>query len=293
MNNKEVLKELEILDKIIKEREDRMESCYKSLEEDILKFYPHEHSNSVDIPIILARILTIYDLEDEQKNPCQLYLEWMIEHFIGKKIWQNMEDVDYIYKTLKENNNTIDNKEGHGHGDSYCFYIPHKDKKIFSLEGQSHKCIVIFDNDDDFPFFHIREYWDSFPDLGSEERSWMLDDWQEENNIKKILIKGRYLLDNFSDNFPENKYVERPDLNWHKDNNFDLKYGDCRDAGYVISLDCCDNKRADRPWRDYSLLKVAFFDIMMQSKYLKEKYEESNKPKEENPMAKPEVMGGK
>jgi len=67
-----------------------------------------------------------------------------------------------------------------------------------------------------------------------------------------------WLGDSYSDCVLNNQYPRRPDLQYFKYKNFEPRYGDCRDRGYVLSTERGRYKSSDRALSYYLEIKRAF-----------------------------------
>ena len=119
------------------------------------KHFPNEKHN-LEAPEVLAACLEMFDIGDT-KDAGQLYLEWLVEHYVGRKVAANLNDVKTIVEALKVKGFIGDN--AYHSGSKRLFYIPHPDKLIFCAEAPGRQFIYILTTDTFHPKFHIRQYY--------------------------------------------------------------------------------------------------------------------------------------
>jgi len=218
------------------------------------KHFPIEDSN-LNAPQVLAACVELFDLEDS-KDAGQLYLEWLVEHYVGRKVAANMDDIKMVVEALKAAGFTEDSPYHHNDGDNKLFYIPHEEKLIFCTESQNTRYIfILFANRLD-----VRRYYDEYV-FDCEK-----DDWKRkeekvytEKGIREAISQASWLTDCWSDCVPGSKYPQRPSLRYFKHRDFDPRYNDCRDIGYVLSYENLMSPRADGAIFYYPDVKTAFF----------------------------------
>ncbi len=214
---------------------------------------------NLNAPIALASCIELFDIEDS-KDAGQLYLEWVVEHFVGRKVAANIDDVKKIVETLKEKGFTEDNPHDFNDMDNTLFYIPHETKLIFCVTSQNTRYIYILDGHK----FHIRWYYAEY-NFDGEEGNWRRDDDEanyKKHGIREAIASAAWLNEEWSDCLPDNPYPRRLSLQALKDCDFKPCYGDCRDSSYVLSYDnFMDNPRVDRALFFYSEIKTAFLDL--------------------------------
>ena len=115
-------------------------------------------------------------------------------------------------------------------GDYDYFYIPSNTLKIIVYPSNFN--ILFLWNDSGF---HLRQFWNKWGETQEDEGEDPAD---------------------YSDHFPGNESVTRPDLEWYKKKRFVLQYGDCRDVGYIGSYKRLSG-RVDRAIAQHTLLKIA------------------------------------
>lgn len=223
------------------------------------KHFPNEKHN-LEAPEVLAACLEMFDLTDP-KDAGQLYLEWLVDHYVGRKVAANLDDVRTIAETLKARGFTEDNVYDYNDLDNRLFYIPHIDKLIFCIETQNHRFIYILTTDTFHPKFHIRRYYDEYD---FESKDW----WQEKEEmaylkggIGKAIANASGLNETWSDYIPGNQFSQRPSLLYFEERGFNPKYSDCRDNGYVLSYEDLISPRADRALFFYPEVKSAFLQL--------------------------------
>lgn len=208
------------------------------------------------IPQILAGALEI------DRCP-SLALEWTMDHFWGRRVVNALPRLELIHAKLVELGITEEKANEFNDGENTVFYIPapvkeepvhdgHDDpleepsepfdrsKRIVVSTSQNlhfiavwspplvTECMSVYD-------FHLRRWW----------QGWSVEDeWDEETDLEykdggivHAIQHADWLTQYYHDCYPENKYPDRYSLQWYKDHNFEMEYGDCRDGGYVGSLE--------------------------------------------------------
>lgn len=207
------------------------------------KQFFHAQSRNLESPRALAAVLAAFDLEDERNQTKQLYVEWTIEHFVGDKVRKLLPDINNLYDILVARNFSSE-KEGFDFNDldNGAYYIPNKRKKLIVLTSQNFDFLIIVPNkkkeyeDLDFPNeeIHIRRLYRNYRKPEDEY------DKEEEAKYKKggmlyAIKMAEGLHHDYSDNVLKNPYVQRPNLAFFKKNKYEVRYGDFRDCGYILS----------------------------------------------------------
>ena len=237
------------------------------------KHFPVGKAN-LDAPEMIAMAIDHFKLGDEPKNGCPLYLEWTAEAFVGQKLLENLGDILTVHDILVKHGCTDAERKQYewNDGDNNLFYIPTGDetKKVWCATGQTMRYMFIMDWNPELGVtqIHVRRYWDPIPEpcdkWGREERE------EREEYLEKgfpLAVKNAdWLREHFSDNLLDNRYIDRPDLQWWKEHKYDPQYGDCRDDGYVMSMRVAsigfgERARVDRAIYFMSDIKIAFFEI--------------------------------
>lgn len=240
-------------DKTEQERQEKLATACKEATAVFRKHFPGDNGN-LDAPIVLAACVELFDL-DNHKDAGQLYLEWLVEHYVGRKVAANLDDVKMIVEALKTNSYTQDSPYVFNDCDNQLFYIPHE-KLIFCIESQNTRYIYILHNNK----LHIRRYYDEY-DFDGEKDEWAHreEEAYKKKGIHEAIANAGWLTEQWSDCVSDNDYPERPSLQYFKDCDFNPQYGDCRDIGYVLSYEDLMSPRADRALFNYIDVKMAFF----------------------------------
>lgn len=239
-----------------RKQEEAVASASKEATAVFKKHFPDD-GNDLDAPRVLAACLELFDLEDP-KDAGQLYLEWLIEHYVGRKVAANIDDIKVIVEALKAKGFTEDNPYDYNDCDNRLFYIPHEEKLIFCVETQNTRYIYILDGRK----FHVRRYYDEY-DFDGKKDKWELREVAVYNRkgIRHAISNAFWLSEQWSDCVDGNQYIVRPSLQYFKNCDFNLRYNDCRDAGYVLSFENLFNPRADGAAYHYTEIKSAFFQL--------------------------------
>jgi hypothetical protein len=221
------------------------------------KHYPNEQGN-LNAPVALAACVELFDLEDP-KDAGQLYLEWLVEHYIGRKVAKNIDDIKLVVEALKTAGFTEDNPYDYNDSDNRLFYIPHKEYLIFCAESQNTRYIYILSGNR----LHIRRYYDEY-DFDGEKDKWEKEEeeFYTKKGIRAAIANSFWLNTQWSDCIAtDNHYPHRPSLQHFKDCDFDPRYKDCRDIGYVLTYENLMGSRVDRAIFHYMEIKHAFFQL--------------------------------
>lgn len=247
-------------DRKVQRREQRIKAAEEAAVSAISEYFPEGKSN-LDAPQILAACIELFDLGDK-KDAGQLYLEWAVEHFVGRKVQANLEDIKAVYEALKAGGYTEKDYYEFNDMDNRLFYIPHRSKMIFCAESQNNRFIYILETKYGGVEFHIRRYYDEYHFDGAKDK-WQRRDEKvyHEKGIHEAIANASWLSEHWSDCVEGNQYPDRPSLQYFKDRNFDPRYGDCRDIGYVLSYGEFTEPKADRAIFYYPEVKMAFFDL--------------------------------
>lgn len=251
--------DLEVFDAEQRREKERIKTACSEAVAVFQKHFPTENGN-LDAPIALAACVELFDISDS-KNAGQLYLEWLVEHYVGRKVAANIDDVKKVVEALKNGEFTKDDPYVFNDMDNTLFYIPHETKLIFCSTSQDTRYIYMLEENILGPKFHVRRYYAEYDALDD-------DDWRREkeaeyhkNGILEAITNAFWLGEEWSDCLPGNIYPVRPSLQYFKDCGFAPQYGDCRDIGYVLSSTDHRNPRADAALFRYPEIKMAFFNL--------------------------------
>lgn len=165
---------------------------------------------------------TKQDFEHFYRNPDEyipvdeigdMYLNWFFERYAAIRMMKNLPIFKKAYRTLtKRGNFSREDAFGEMHCDGYLWIEKHPTVKVIIEERQSFKYIYMYDGF----HFHIRalDYAYNYPDHRKRE-------------LKGITIE-KFRKQDFAPHCPE-KISERFDA---------FSYGDRRDDGYILSMDC-------------------------------------------------------
>jgi len=282
--NRALNKELKKWEAKFKGDKERVEKVTEMCLKVIHTAFPNEN-DTITIPKILGDM--IYSVEEtmyDKRGLNHLYFEWASERYMSDFIPEIIEAIKITQKYLIEGNHTEDNRGGHGCGDRYVWYIPHKTKIIQCHTSQNYNVILILDQNDYKTELHIRRFWESVDD--AREDDWDIERTKDGFDLKKLLVESQWLTERFSDNLPGNQFIHRPDLKMFKkainsnsmgsESGRPLFFLDARDPGYVLSYEKVSfdefdmHTKTDCPVLNYGLLKAVLFDIQSQREYFEE-----------------------
>lgn len=255
---------------LVAERE-RIAGATKELTNVLRKYYPDERGN-LSAPEVLAAALELFD-GDDPKNAGQLYLEWLVEHYVGRKVAANLDDIRKVVEALRKAGGTEEAAHEYNDCDNRLFYIPHDKKLIFCAEGQNTRYIYILIEGGLAPQLHIRRYYDEYDFEGRDK--WELEEAEvyTKKGIAHAISHAHWLNERWSDCIEGNRYPQRLSLQHFKECDFELEYGDCRDNGYVLSYTNWMDPRAEHAISFYPDVKHAFFELRCAAGQLIEKGE--------------------
>lgn len=198
------------------------------------------------------------------------HLGWWMERAVGRQVKKTLiPEVEELHLLLSQRGYFVDNEFDYNDLDNSAFVIPHDKLKIVCVTDQNCNFLVTWDGN--FKF-HIRQFWKPWtpPEDGYE-----IKEDAEMVGTAKAILESRWLVETYSDNILDNPYVYRPDLAYFAERDYDIEegegmYGDCRDAGYVVSVDFLLGARADRPLHSLIELHIAELDIRCAIEALKE-----------------------
>lgn len=254
--------------KVVKDLQERKNLVQKIIKDCIKIIHNAFPTDTVDIPKVLGDILYAIETKEYEKGDLNhLYFEWMSERYISNFIPEIIEDVKKIQNYLVERHHTSKSKGGHGCGDCYVYYIPHKSNIIQCYENQNFQFVLILKEEKYRTELHIRRFWDNINKIPTDDCR--IYDIPESFSLRKLL-KANYLIDQFSDDVLGNEFVKRPTLNGILSSKYHL-YWDARDAGYILSYktfyESVIEPELDCPLLNYGLLKRAFFEIKAQKDF--------------------------
>ncbi len=171
---------------------------------------------------------------DKHKCP-SLYLEWMVEKFWGLQSPKLMVELNKLYDGLVEKKHTERKKFNCNDGDDNAWYMPCKVKgrRVMCHTTQNRNHLYVWEESrypDDRPDLHIRRFYDVY----DKERHGWSDD-KDLMTVQEAIDKAEHYHDKFAD--VTYQYARRYTLKAYKKANFQMQYGDGRDAGYVGSYD--------------------------------------------------------
>lgn len=241
------------------------------------------------IPNILANIFESLEYDDTTDLSFDNQrMDWGIDHYITRKVKASMPKVKALYNYCVDEGHTMEDKFEFGGGDREVCYIPTPDatdneKKKFVLyfQNQNIKFVVVL-IDDYYPKMHIREVYTNIFDKEEEGNLYFyngetscdsVDELREALKLPNGLETAMLNLGGYSDVIKGNSYPKRIDLKSMINANFGEKtpafrYGDCRDAGYLISYK--DFGRTET--NNLSRARYAFNDVAYAIEQVPESY---------------------
>lgn len=193
-----------------------------------------DQQRNLDAPKILAHLIQQFDLETGTNHIGEIYLEWTVKEYISTKGPGLYKFACSTYDNLVKFGkrcNVLEEKDGRvifevdthdwNDLDNYGFYIPHDTLKIYCITTQNYSWIIILDERG----MRVYRYWDQIYDAEGDRLADLKKDMKRCKTDEELI---NFMLDNvewhqqyYSDRVPGNKYVNRPDLFWFKQQNFD------------------------------------------------------------------------
>ena len=181
-----------------------------------------------------------------------LDLEWTVNKFWGNFCRLYMiESLEKVYSGLVEKKAIEKKSISFNDADDSMWYIPDPEtsnRRIVCHEGQTLRFLFVWDEPDKMKRYgklHIRRYYDKYVPSSK------IKDWEKqykEKDEQKYKDKGILWsirqtdsLSEYSDEEMKNPYPSRLSLNHYKKNGFQVRYGDFRDKGYVLTYQAFDN----------------------------------------------------
>ena len=178
-----------------------------------------------------------------------LYMEWTVDRYWGnycrKYVFQTLERV---YNQLVKEKHTEKNPRNYNDSDDNLWYVPDPKKegrRIIIHTSQNTNLVFIWDGNFldkqlcEYSRLHIRKYYRQYEtaDKADKWEKEYRENEEQEYKDKGILwsIRNADSLADYSDDVLKNPYPNRYGLDHYKKNKFEVKYGDFRDVGYVLS----------------------------------------------------------
>lgn len=175
----------------------------------------------------------------------EVYIEWTIDRFWSLQMPKLLEDLNKIYDACFKRKITEKKDLSFNDLDDHVFYIPNKTKKVIVHTGQSHRHLYVWDKKqiEDFRELHIRNFydvWEQSDDDDEYEKECMEDfiNATKKHGYQPAInqLNGPpHSFEEYADDQLGNPYPKRFSLASFKAANFEMKYGDGRDTGYICS----------------------------------------------------------
>jgi hypothetical protein len=188
-----------------------------------------------------------------------LHIGWALDKFWGLKVAETMPKLQKIYDEAVKRNYTRENNLSFNDMDDKLFVMPHDQYCVLCHELQSSNYVYVWERNapSKFQKLHVRRYFDV---LKVEDKF----DKQEEAEFKKKvrekgkragIIAAQRFVENYADDYPENPYPKRLSLDSYIKAGFEMKYGDCRDEGYILTWDQFRDS-VDRSYYEHSRIEA-------------------------------------
>lgn len=169
------------------------------------------------------------------------------------ELCMHLKDKGHISTETRLDYNDIDNS---------CFTVDIDDKRTALITTSQNVNFIFIDVATDSDYmdtsnFHIRRWWEV---MDADE--WQEKEWEDTGKTLQAAINmADWHRQYYSDMVPGNTYPSRPHLDYFL--NEQLKYADCRDKGYVCSMEFYGSKpwRADRIATHLADFRFALFEL--------------------------------
>ena len=207
--------------------------------------FPKDRMGHSGLYDVFSAAIRHYDNGDEHPGAfSQFDFESIVQRYTEDKLEHVTPYLLKIHEYLVIN--------GYGYGtsfdtndldDMWCFLPTNNPElKVFTVTDQNFNFIVIMDNKFGDWAVQVRQFWES---IDSESGQDYKKEFEEDPTFENALKSTDWMRQYYSDNVPGNTYVDRPDLKMFIDTNFlvgeaescpGLRYGDCRDNGFVYAI---------------------------------------------------------
>jgi len=189
----------------------------------------------LDSDIFFADMIGLVDSHSSDKalageDLMPLYLRWTTERLYYRKVKSYLPQIKRIYKFLSTH------KKEHEFNDldNSMYFVKAKDKDVFVLTDQNTNLLFIQTKG----FLHCRRFWQLHTEHFDPKDKYDAKELEEykKKGIEAAIDKAEWICERYSDAINGEQYVRRPSLDWFKECDFEPKYEDCRDVGYVFTI---------------------------------------------------------
>lgn len=188
----------------------------------------------------LAAVIELFD------NPKSIEvgyhnLEMAAGVYLRDKIVKSFSDIEFLNRACKKLGFTEKSPF-----DSYgLFYVPSKGKKVVVVGNK----LAVIDGNDKSGSYSARRIWTPFNfENGTMFGKGTAEFTKNQDEVIMSLIRSAEYYSQYSDNVEGRPRIQRPDLRWYKDKDFEIvkqwnvpenlrSYGDARDPGYIFTLE--------------------------------------------------------
>lgn len=218
--------------------------------------------SSIDAASVIAPIMCAFD--GGNREVLAAYgVSRVMDTYIAKKVDAYIPELQNIYEHLVKNDIT-GKYQWEYTIDGYAYYIPNdKQIRLFCIGRRTRNYLVFLKDSHRIAekglvegvALHIRRIYEPAQDFIDEHDSEL-----QKEGAAFALTRTEGLLET-SDNVGDYPYVSRPDLEWFKQRDFELNYGDARDVGYVLSYGDFRHEVVEDSLSYYNAIKDVFFWI--------------------------------
>lgn len=168
---------------------------------------------------VLSEILFQCYKKGEEDGCHELLKKWVEEKFWGKIVTEHLPDFEALWQELRIKKHDKNNPFVYGDMSGSVWIERSKNKKIVIHKSPGRTHIFIMEKGVFGPTFHVRTVW------------------PRENNKGGYAVKKSKKYPDGWFSWGDDRDVKTPSLNTYRKRNFEYSYRDCRDKGYVLTID--------------------------------------------------------
>lgn len=211
----------------LKKAEENRQKTLEIAQETIKKFEEIEGWN-FSVPEGLAMILRSMDHTDEP-GISESAVSWTIEKYVYSHFDRLTASVHQVHEKLVEKRHDREMMYSYNDLDNHIFYVGDPSHKAWVTYDQNSNYLVILK---DYTFsiepgevtrgigYNVYKLWVEFDEEALYD--WEQDFFRFSGQPGEPVLRAKY-LDRYSDNFPANSYVSKPDIKWFEEHDFDLE----------------------------------------------------------------------
>jgi hypothetical protein len=202
-------------------------------------------------PIALAHLLDAADGHELEGHD----FSRISDYYYGQKVARNRPYLQAIYqKLVKQKRSALTPLLTNDDDIGYFHETKHAEKslQVFCITHDQRPTQVVVISDRQV---QVRLAWDRY-----EGKEYEPKQLKENSTTARWITAAQWLVDNYSDNYPGNEYVKRPDLTWYRQKKYVLRNEESS-RGYVIDA----ITREENPYAQYSLSNLGALNFFLNS----------------------------